>query len=279
MDILIFGASGYIGQQLYKFCRKQGHHVLGTGYMRDNKGELIKYDLERDGIDFLDKRFGKTGRKKYAVICAGESKIGACRDQYDKAYNINVTATIRLIEQLREQEYHIVYCSSDNVYDGRKGNYKEIDAVNPVNAYGKMKLEVEQYMMRQCPDGCVVRLGKVVGVVESAQDMLYDWREKAMKKESISCIEGNYFTPVYVGDVVQNIIEIMNRNCKGIFNLGGNKKYSRVELCKVFLDALGMKTDVYEKPLGEFGFNDDRPLDTSMCSEKLMEHIGGGYLA
>jgi len=274
MNILIIGASGYIGRPLFKRCRSMGYHVVGTYRKNSDDGQYLKYVIGRDNIISVKNIFEKEDLEKHAVICVGESKISACKEKYDEVYKINVTATIALIKQLTESGYHIIFCSSDNVYDGEKGNYRETDAIRPVNAYGKMKAEVEQYIQRECHNVCIVRLSKVIGVPGYAQDMLEEWKSQAIRHKPVYCIRNNFFTPVYVEDVVNCIMLIMNRNLSGVYNICGNHRYSRMDLCCSFLHELGIQTDIYEKSLDEFRFNDIRPLDTSMDNRKISNETG-----
>lgn len=269
-NVLIIGASGYIGFKFYNFCQQQGYNVIGTCHSSKCDDNFIKYDMEYDDIASFDKFIGKD---KYALICAGESKISICKDNQDKVYRINVVATKKAIQQLSDLGYHIIYCSSDNVYDGIKGNYKETDLINPINEYGKMKAQVEKYILCNCPTACIIRLSKVVGIANSDFDMLKEWKDAALKKKDIYCIKDNYFNPIFIDDVVSCIMQIMRKKLFGVYNVCGNQKYSRFELCKHFLNVIGLQTNIYEKQLEKFGFNDKRPLDTSMSNQKITVYL------
>lgn len=273
MNILIIGATGYIGGMLYKKCKVQGYNVVGTCYSKINGNDFISYEIG-ENIDKLELSMLEKRQNKVAVICAGQSNISFCKSSRDEAYRINVVNTIKLIKQLKERKYKIIFCSTDNVYDGEKGYYTEQDKINPLNEYGKMKAEVEEYLLKECPDACILRLSKVVGVVESNKDMFCEWRDKALKGEAIYCIKDNIFSPVYIDDVVNCILKIIKRKLNGIYNVCGDNTYSRTELCDIFFEKINLKANVKEKRLEEFGFNDYRPLNTSMCNKKIAKDAG-----
>lgn len=279
-NILIIGASGYIGSKLYYFLRQRGDHVIGTYHKLKPDQSLIQYDMEQDDIISLCKSlgsdYGALPRESHAIISAGESKISNCKDNYEAAYKLNVTATQNTIQKLSEVGYHVIYCSTDNVYDGVQGDYTETDAIHPVNEYGKMKAAVEEYMLHHCPTACIIRLSKVVGIEDSKQDMLKEWKDAALMKKDIYVIKGNYFNPININDVVLYITRIIDNSLSGIYNICGDTKYTRAELCRKFLDATGLQAKVFEKPFEEFGFNDNRPLDTSMRNQKIADTIGKG---
>lgn len=273
MNILIIGASGYIGKELYSQCKENSYNVIGTCHSKQEKQDLYFYNVG-ESIDEIDSLWSYKLCNKVAIICAAQSNISQCKSNYDESYQINVTNMIKLIEQLKEKQYKIIFCSTDNVYDGVKGHYSETDDVNPVNEYGKMKAEIEKYLMQKYKDSCIVRISKVIGCVDSNKDMFAEWKKKAEKKECIQCIKNNYFSPIHISDVVNGILLIVQMNLNGIYNLCGNKRYLRIDLCKMFLKELSLFTDVIEKNLEDFQFNDSRPMDTSMTNQKFTEDTG-----
>ncbi len=264
MQMLVIGASGYLGKHVYTSFKHNYDNVIGTYCSHQTDQTMHRFDINRDNIESLNVPGGG-----YAIICAAESKYDACKIKMKESFQINVTSTIKLIEKLKQMNYFIVFCSTDSVYDGIKGHYRESDQAEPVNEYGKMKLYVEQYIEEHCPDACVFRLSKMVGDIASPRDTLSEWKKMAMNKQDIYCIRNNYFSPVYVEDVV-NCIEIAcKKKIRGVFNLCGDKTYSRADLCASFLTALGIETNIYEKNVEEFGFSAARPLNVGMCNQKI----------
>lgn len=273
MNILIIGATGYIGKALYKKCLENHNYVIGTSRKEESDSGIKEFHIGNN-IDDIDNILSVNNKPKYAIICGGQSNIAQCKAKKQEAYQINVAGTKKLINQLKEKKYKIIFCSTDNVYDGEKGNYTETNSINPINEYGKMKVEIEDYLLSACANACVIRISKVIGDVTSGKDMLNEWKDKAYKKETIYCIKDNYFSPVHIDDVVNVILEILEKNLCGVYNICGNTKYGRIDLCKRFLDVLELTTEVKEKNIEEFGFNDKRPLDTSMSNQKFVNDTG-----
>ncbi len=272
MKILIVGASGYLGKHVYIHFKRNYDDVIGTYCTHPTTEGLIHFDLNKDNIKYIgDFAEGQNG---CAIICAAEAKYDACKIKGQESYQTNVTSTIRLIEELKRMEYHIIFCSTDSVYSGTKGNYTETDQAKPVNEYGQMKLQVEQYLTEHCPDACIFRLSKMLGDTDSSSDTLLQWKNMAIEKKPIYCIKGNCFSPVDVEDVV-NCIEIAcNKRVSGIYNVCGNEVFRRSELCLSFLHALKLDTDVYEQDLDAFGFSANRPLNVGMCNQKATDFLG-----
>lgn len=273
MNYLIVGATGNIGGVLYNELARTDT-VFGTHRKRGCiDRHLLEFDMSKKKLEFPVDPFKKT-KEKTAVICAAVSSIRECYENYEQARLINVINTIRLVSYLVDCGYRIIFLSTDNVFDGRKGNYSEEDLSNPVNKYGKMKREVEEYLLRNYPQVIILRLCKVVGNQNSQKDLFKEWKDLAIKKKKIRCVKDNFFTPLFIGDISKNIIILANAHKGGIYHLGGNGRYNRADLCDRFLTAIGIKTELEECSIRDLGLSDGWPLDTSFKSDKI-KHMGG----
>lgn len=270
MQLLIIGASGYLGKHAYLYFKRNYDEVIGTYCTHQTDSSMISFDINKDDI----RDFKLSGTDKCAIICAAEAKYDACKIKKEESFRLNVTSTIEVIRKLKNLGYYIIFCSTEAVYEGTKGNYEESDCANPVNEYGKMKLQVEQYIMEHYPDICIFRLSKMIGDIDSPRDTLCEWKRNAMEKKTIYCIKNNYFSPVDVEDVVHCMEIACKRKIPGIYNICGNITYSRTELCKIFLRALELHTEVKEKDVDEFGFCAVRPLNVGMNNQKAVNGLG-----
>lgn len=271
MQILIIGASGYLGRHAYKYFKNCYPEVIGTYLNHQVDSSMIQFDMNKDDISYIGLQ--KKDKDKFAVICAAETRWDICKVNEDESYQTNVVSTIDLIEKLKQMGYYIIFCSSDAVYAGTDGNYKETDLIEPVNEYARMKLLVEQYIIENCPDVCIFRLSKMIGDMHSPKDMFSEWKKMALEKKDIYCIKGNCFSPVYVDDVVKCIEIAFNNRISGIYNICGDVAYSRADLCKSFLKALGLTSNVYEKNAAEFGFLSKRSMNVGMDNHKAKETL------
>lgn len=271
MQILIIGASGYLGNHVYKYFKNCYEDVIGTYRLRQVDSSMVRFDMNKDDINRIV-HFQKD-KDKCAVICAAETRWDICEVNAEESFQTNVLSTIDLIEKLKQMGYYIIFCSSDAVYAGTQGNYKETDVIEPVNEYAKMKLQVEEYIIEHCPNACIFRLSKMVGDINSPRDIFSEWKKLAIEKKDIYCIKGNCFSPVYVDDVVKCIEIAFNNRISGIYNICGDVIYNRADLCKAFLKTLGLISNVYEKNEEEFGFLSKRSMNVGMNNQKAKEAL------
>lgn len=267
MTILIIGATGYIGKKIYKVA-KEKFQVIGTKY-KSKEEEFIKFDLLEDDISIIDNNI--KDKEKYALICAADANIEYCFKNRDAAYRKNVIGTIQLINQLYNLGYHIVFLSTDNVFNGKKGSYVEEDIQTPINEYGKMKTEVEKYLIQYVPKSCIMRIGKIVGNFKSEKDLLVEWFQMAKQKKVISCIKGNVLTLTHIDDIVASFFLIVENNMRGLYHIVGNESDSRINLCKRFLNYINLETNIILKDISEFQFSENRPLNISMKNDLFIK--------
>ena len=271
MQILIIGASGYLGSHVYRYFNSHYENVIGTYHLHQVDSSMIRFDMNKDDINCIGNL--QKNKDRYAVICAAETRWDICEVKAEESFQTNVTSTIDLIEKLKQMEYYIIFCSSDAVYAGTQGDYKETDMIEPMNEYAKMKLQVEKYIIEHCANVCIFRLGKLVGDINSPRDPFSEWKKLGLKKKDIFCIKGNYFSPVYVDDVVKCIEIAFNNRISGIYNISGDVVYNRADLCRDFLKTLGLTSNVYEKKEEEFGFLSKRSMNVGMNNQKAKETL------
>lgn len=272
MQYLILGADGYIGSYFYKKMTENGLSVIGTSRKKQNK-ELIYFDLINKDIDRVINAV--TEQEKTAIFCIAESNIDRCFVNYKDAYHINVVLTKMVINALINNGFYVIFFSSDNVFNGICGNYTESSKTDPVNAYGKMKREVEDYLIENWPEVCILRLAKVLSLKKERQNLLFDWENK-IKQQEISCIRGNVLSVVYIEDVYRACIISSQKKWGGVFHIAGNQAYDRKELAKRFCDIAGAKDiKITEYEIEHFSFKDmGRPFNVSMSNHKFVEKAG-----
>ena len=157
MKNLIFGASGYLGNHLYNFLSQKEKKVYGT-YFRNKKKGLIYFDISKmkiNSLKFIDSI-------DYAVIMSAvNSNVNDTNKNLNKTLKINLNKTKKLLEDCLKYGLTPVYISSDGVFDGKKGNYKENDVLNSLNHYGKIKKEIEKFITKKFNNYLIIRVSKV----------------------------------------------------------------------------------------------------------------------
>jgi dTDP-4-dehydrorhamnose reductase len=221
MSIGIAGASGLIGSNLFAFLQKKGQQVLGT-YCSTCQQELVKFDL-------LEDDFSVFGNCKVVVICSAISNLDKCLLEKELAYQVNVVKTIELINYLARNGIKTIFLSSDQVFDGRNGDYAEGDEPNPVNCYGSFKLCVEEYLINNIEDHLVLRLRKTYSTNIADGGMLADIINAFGRGGPVRSAYNLIFNPTDVSLVCNAILQSIEIDLKGLYHLADKTIMSRYE--------------------------------------------------
>ena len=96
------------------------------------------------------------------------------KKNWQNSYYINVERVKAIIDYCFKNKVIPIYISSDAVFDGSKGNYSENDKKNPILSYGKIKNEVENYLLNSNNFFLIVRIGRVFGINPCLRHNSYD---------------------------------------------------------------------------------------------------------
>ena len=278
MQYVIFGANGYIGLYLYRRLVDDNYCVFGTSHKKQEEGALFFYDIQKSTINHILEKMDN-GEDRTAIICIAEPKIDSCFENYKQAYDINVIKTKELMHQLSQEGFHSIYFSTDNVFDGKKGNYTEESPTNPINKYGMMKAEMEKYILEEEPSACILRISKVVSAYKAKQNIFTEWMNQ-IETGIVQCISGNYLSFVSIEDIYQVCLIVAKKKLQGLYNIVGDEKYSRAELAHKLFNVVGAREVVIEEcELDKFVFKDGRPLNISMSNLKFKTETGYQFMS
>ena len=144
MKICLIGASGSIGWPLYNFLKKK-IKIIGT-FNNNKKKNLIKFSLGRKNSEI--NLLNKLDEKDVVIFLAAKTNVSWVYKNPYKAHKINCNYTINFLKKLINKRIRIIYLSSAEVFNGKKGFYKESSLPNPVNVYGKSKCKIEKFLKK-----------------------------------------------------------------------------------------------------------------------------------
>lgn len=248
--LFVVGASGFIGRHL---------GAPGTNSKQFN---------------LLTDRLRDAGGATHVVIAAGITAMDRCLTERERAYRVNVTNTIRLIEDIRRLGARPVFLSTNFVFDGRQGHYADDAPYCPVNEYGRQKAEVEQYLRAHVAEGLVARLCCNVGDDPGEPHLFSQWYRRVRAGEPIVCIAGSRISPTYVRDTARALVLACERGLTGVYNVANTESFFRDELARLFCAEAGVPARVVTQPLAAFGFADGRALLADLDSSRFVHETG-----
>ena len=217
---IIFGASGLIGSYLYDLMQKQERNVIGT-YNKNKKKGLTKFNILKSSIIDLPLK-----DVKYGIICSAIVNIDNCKKDVKYSYRVNVEGVKKIINDLVKKKITPIFVSSSAVFSGKGGN-EEYDCQNPVNVYGKQKLEVENFIIKNLEDYLIIRTGKVFGI-NLGEGLFVDWFLKYKEGKEIPCIYDEKLSVVFAKDLAKGINILLEKNKRGIYHINPKEYYAGV---------------------------------------------------
>lgn len=254
--VLLLGSSGFLGSKIVETKPKNIILFLAS---RNNHYRVDLTDLTS---------FKKAIEEIRPNIVIHAARIEPFDNDPIKAEEI----TSDLVKVINSVDIKLIYISSDAVFDGKKGNYKEDDIPNPVTDYGKAKLAAENVIKTNCKDFIIIRTANIYG----KSNGIWDKRNVALLNEIKIGKEIKRFSDVYrsftlVDDLAKTCWRLVRSNFKGVINVSGKRK-SFYEFSQEIAKELNINPDLIElTSLKESGLNiaPDTSLDTSLAEKVI----------
>ena len=253
MKILLTGANGLLGRHLVKKLAEKGYEVIATAKGESKINSIGNGKVKFFSLDITDgaavNKLMNEVKPDVLLHTAAMTQVDECELNKIDCWNTNVTATRFLIDSAKETKSRIIFISTDFVFDGLHGPYKEEDEPNPVNYYGSTKLAAEKAVIQSGLDWAIVRTVLVVGNTEDGQRQnILTWvKEKLEKGETIKVVDDQVRTPTYVEDLADGIILILEKKSKGIFHIAGKDTLTPYQIARQTAEFLKLNSKLIEK--------------------------------
>lgn len=270
--ILLLGASSQIGKSFWK--RLEGTNAVGT-YGSHAIARGIRYDVRNDALDRVIKNLE---RFTHAIILLGETNPDRCAQDLERSEDINVVSMKRLVDTLVRFRIHCTFASSEFVFDGTRGNWKETDQPRPILTYGRQKRDIEKYLSATTRDHVIVRFGKVYGSHKGDHTLFTSWIEQLLAGRPVTVATDQLFSPIWVEDVISSVLLLIERQATGVFHVAGPRGFSRKALFEMTVETLSRKKQIRPRvkycSIDDFPLIEKRPHDVSLSIKKLIRTIG-----
>ena len=280
MKILITGANGFLGYYLVEQLLNKNYEVIATGRGQSRLPFSKHKNFHYEEMDFTDPFsihdvFEKI-KPEVAVHAGAMSKPDECELDQMKAYLVNVEGTVQLLINAEDIKSFFIFLSTDFVFDGERGMYNENDIPNPVNYYGRTKLEAEEAVKEYEFDWAIVRTVLVYGINHSGHNnILKIVKEKLEKGEEYNIVDDQVRTPTYVEDLATGIVTIIEKKATGVFHLSGKDMLTPYQMAIKTAEILNLDSSVLKKVTAEsFSQPARRPLKTGFVIDKARKELG-----
>jgi dTDP-4-dehydrorhamnose reductase len=262
--IMIVGASGLVGSALLREFSPHSRTV-GT-FCRKVVPHLVHLDLrDRDEVWSVLDSF-----RPDVVLCpAAEPNVELCETDPTATRQVNVEGLQNLIEATAEVRALLVYFSTEYVFDGMQGPYSEEDACNPLNEYGRQKLECERMIAAQLDRHMIGRISGVYNWEEPKKNFVVRLVECLGSGQSSNVPIDQVVTPTYAPDLARVVRSLVEDGHRGLFHLSGSLPLLRIEFAHLIADVFDLDASlIVPVPTSELKLRAARPRSAGLKSNK-----------
>ena len=217
--IWITGAGGLIGNHLLKSAREHTASARVIG--------LTRAELDLADHKAVRSRFRKDS-PALIIHCAAMSSSVDCESDPEAAWLQNVD-TVRTLVALCNECY-LVFFSTDLVFDGTRGHYREDDVTNPLSVYARTKVAAEEIVLAN-PRHCVVRTSLNGGTSPHGDRGFNEALRAAWKKRrTLKLFTDEYRCPLPAEVTARAAWELAGKRAAGIWHVAGSQRLSRWQI-------------------------------------------------
>ena len=268
--ILIVGASGLLGRDLAIYLSSM-YDVICT----HNKNPMPNHKsifLDLNNIKHLSKTINEL-KPNVVINCSAFTNVDLAETERYECRKVNYEGVRNLCSSLHKDVY-LIHVSTDYVFDGKKGDYKEEDFPLPINYYGKTKLEGENYIRGNFDNYLIVR-PNVLYSNNIIKSNFFSWIYNSLKNQkNINVVTDQISNPVYINDFIRILNNCILLRFTGILHYGSEDYISRFDfallVAKIFNFDSSLVNKITTNDLNQVA---KRPLNSSLNISKALDNL------
>jgi dTDP-4-dehydrorhamnose reductase len=239
--ILITGSNGLLGQKLVDLLiSKPDITTIATAHGKNRLPYTTGYEYHEMDItnpSEVDRVVALT-QPDVIIHTAAMTNLDQCEMEKDACWKLNVTAVEHLIATCRKYDVFLEHVSTDFIFDGTSGPYREEDEANPVSFYGWSKYAAEKAVISSGINYAISRTVLVYGIAhDMSRSNIILWVKKSLEEgKAIKVVTDQFRTPTLAEDLAMGCFLIADQKAEGIFNISGKDFLTPYEMAMMAAD-------------------------------------------
>lgn len=271
LGAIVIGGDSLLGRAYRAYWQQRGQSVPWTSRRQPLATGACHFDLASMAAAELPWQHWVRAGYRDVFIPAALTGLLRCEREPALSYRLNLQAPLNLAQEVLKYGLRPILCSSDAVFDGQTGGYREDSPVGPLHVYGQHKATLESEA--QNLDGALIlRLTKIYTLQPEVPSLLVDMAHSLRQQRRVPAAWDQVFNPIYLGDIPPLLSCL--EGVTGLVNVGGPEIWSRYELACQLAQALGVSSARIEKiALHELDDGLQRPLRTHLEIHQLQSKL------
>lgn len=276
MKILITGANGMLGERCVRLLAPL-HTVIATDL---HEQPIYKENIIYRKTDITDSKVVTAVINEFqpeAVInCAAYTNVDGAEINRDLAWRVNAGGPQNLATALKPFNTPIIHISTDYIFDGINGPYKEDAPIKPINYYGQTKLAGEQILLASGLPATVFRTNVLFGNSTNQEASFVYWVVKKLsRREPINVVNDQFGNPTWADGLAEVIGLAISRQIRGIYNYGGADYINRLEFALQIAAIFNLDpTLIRAISTSSLGQKAARPFRAGLICDKIKKDFG-----
>ena len=256
--ILITGASGQLGKTLKTLFRSK-YDIIPTSknYYTSQKNYFL--DITNP---ILIRDIVLATSPDIIINLAALTNVDFCEERPDLAFSVNLAGLQNLVEIFNGP---IIQLSTDYVFDGKTGQYSENSGVNPINVYGRTKLEAENFLKENSKDSLIIRTNVIYDYMSESPASFLNWVVKSLQDDKkINVVDDQWNNPTWTKSIAVAIDKAIKFELNGLIHWGDNDYMSRFDFAIKIAETFQLKKNLI------------KPIKTSALNQIAARPLRGG---
>lgn len=275
--VLVTGGTGLLGKGMVE-TGIPGYRIVS---LHQRSYAVVDSQAKHLVLDIRDRRAVErlfAQHKFDAVIhAAGIASVDYVEKHYAESLESNIVGTLNITSACRKAGVYLVYISTNAVFDGKSPPYRETDAINPVNKYGRLKAECERLVSETLREFCIMRPILMYGwnhIVARPNTVTWIY-DKLIRGEKIEVVDDIYENPLFNHQCGHALWNAVRKRPGGVFHLAGKDAVSRYQFALKIAKAFELDAALIRR-VGSAAFPDiaPRPQNTSFVTERMEGELG-----
>lgn len=275
MRLLVTGASGLLGLNLSLVATAQGHQVTGFSHARvlqDTPFEVCRVNLlnVEAALETIEKI-----RPEGIIHCAALADLNLAQQQPELAHQLNCVVPGALAAAASRWGIPFVHISTDAVFDGQTGGYREDDPVNPLSIYAQTKLAGEEAVKECYVDAIIARVVFFGWSLTGDRSLSEFFFNNLCVGQSIKGFTDAQFCPLYAEHLAEILLEMLTTSLSGTYHVVSPEGLSKYDFGVRIARRFGFDPELIEPiRMQDFKRSAPRALDLALKPDKVQDALG-----
>jgi dTDP-4-dehydrorhamnose reductase len=267
--LLVLGGSGLVGSSFINTSKTDYDIIFSynTNNIKIPNTQSFQIDLLNDNkIEKIIENYNPD----IVLHTIAHSSVDLCETDHSIANKLHIDTTNQIANTCASINSKLIFLSTDAVFEGQLNKkYCETDIPNPINYYGKTKLDAEKIVLNASSNNVVLRTSVIYGWHKKSR--FTNWILSYLKDNKIVDPFADQFnTPTLIDDLIQVILKIINKDISGLYHATGKTCLNRYQFAILLAEKFSYDPSlIHSVTKLEKKQNAPRPISTCLDSTKL----------